>query len=52
MLSVSALFSHGATHRAFEALLAIFEQGKCNWAVVTRGNKDDRRGGSEQANDR
>ncbi len=31
------------THRALEALLAIFEQGKRNWAVVdvcARRNKD------------
>jgi hypothetical protein len=37
-------------YRAFEALLAIFEQGKRNWAVVgvyASGNKDGRRGCSE-----
>jgi hypothetical protein len=47
-LSISA---HFCTYRAFEALLAIFEQGKRNWAVVdvcARGNKD----GSKYANDR
>jgi hypothetical protein len=42
-----ALFSH----RAFETLLAIFENGKCYWAMVTmdaRGGKECCRRCSEQ----